>query len=40
MFIHIFGTVIETQLVICSINTVLMTIGLWIIGMPSLLVLG
>ncbi len=40
MFVHIFGTVIETQLIICSINTILMTIGLWIIGMSSLLVLG
>lgn len=38
-FISILGTVIETQLIICSINTILMTIGLWIIGMPSLLVL-
>ncbi len=38
-FITILGTVIETQLIICSINTVLMTLGLWLIGMPSLLVL-
>ncbi|HJD98887.1 AI-2E family transporter [Levilactobacillus brevis] len=39
-FVTIFGTVIETQLMICSINTVLMVIGLWLIGMPSLLILG
>ncbi|WP_125581304.1 AI-2E family transporter [Levilactobacillus cerevisiae] len=39
-FVHIFGTVIETQLLICTINTVLMVLGLWIIGMPSLLILG
>ncbi|WP_143462802.1 AI-2E family transporter [Levilactobacillus enshiensis] len=39
-FVHIFGTVIETQLVICTINTVLMVLGLWVIGMPSLLILG
>ncbi|WP_412990109.1 AI-2E family transporter [Pediococcus siamensis] len=38
-FVTILGTVIETQLIICTINTILMTIGLWIIGMPSLLVL-
>lgn len=38
-FINILGTVVETQLIICSINTVLMTIGLWIIGVPKLLVL-
>lgn len=39
-FVHIFGTVIETQLIICTINTILMVLGLWIIGMPSLLILG
>ncbi|MFC6260414.1 AI-2E family transporter [Levilactobacillus fujinensis] len=39
-FVHIFGTVIETQLVICTINTLLMVLGLWAIGMPSLLILG
>ncbi|KRN18959.1 hypothetical protein IV79_GL001803 [Pediococcus claussenii] len=38
-FITILGTVVETQLLICSINTCLMTIGLWIIGVPKLLVL-
>lgn len=39
-FVHIFGTVIETQLVICTINTILMVLGLWILKMPSLLILG
>lgn len=39
-FVHIFGTVIETQLLICTINTILMVLGLWAIGMPSLLILG
>lgn len=39
-FVHIFGTVIETQLLICTINTVLMVLGLWALGMPSLLILG
>lgn len=39
-FVQIFGTVIETQLLICSINTVLMVLGLWILHMPSLLILG
>ncbi|WP_367295156.1 AI-2E family transporter [Levilactobacillus yonginensis] len=39
-FVQIFGTVIETQLLICTINTILMVLGLWIIGMPSLLILG
>lgn len=39
-FVHIFGTVIETQLIICTINTILMVLGLWLIGMPSLLILG
>ncbi len=39
-FVNIFGTVLETQLVICTINTILMVLGLWIIGMPSLLILG
>lgn len=39
-FVRIFGTVIETQLMICSINTVLMVIGLWLLSMPNLLILG
>jgi len=39
-FVKIFGTVIETQLLICSINTLLMVLGLWILHMPSLLILG
>lgn len=39
-FVHIFGTVIETQLIICTINTILMVLGLWLLGMPSLLILG
>ncbi|WP_125545921.1 AI-2E family transporter [Levilactobacillus lindianensis] len=39
-FVHIFGTVIETQLLICTINTVLMVLGLWALGMTSLLILG
>ncbi|WP_261810124.1 AI-2E family transporter [Levilactobacillus humaensis] len=39
-FVQIFGTVIETQLLICTINTILMVLGLWAIGMPSLLILG
>lgn len=38
-FVRIFGTVIETQLMICSINTVLMVIGLWLLSMPNLLIL-
>lgn len=39
-FVQIFGTVIETQLIICTINTALMVLGLWILHMPSLLILG
>lgn len=38
-YVMILGTVIETQLVICSINTTLMTIGLWALGIPKLLLL-
>ncbi|AVK63885.1 AI-2E family transporter [Lactobacillus sp. CBA3606] len=38
-FILILGKIIETQLIICTINTILMTIGFFIIGMPSILVL-
>lgn len=38
-FVLILGTVIDTQLIICTINTVLMTIGLSLLGMPSILVL-
>ncbi|RRK10607.1 AI-2E family transporter [Lactiplantibacillus garii] len=38
-FIMILGRIIETQLIICTINTVLMTIGFMIIGMPSIMVL-
>jgi len=38
-FIMILGRIIETQLVICTINTILMTIGFVIIGMPSIMVL-
>jgi predicted PurR-regulated permease PerM len=38
-YVTILGTVIETQLIICSINTGLMVIGLWIIGVPKLLLL-
>ncbi|MFB9768848.1 AI-2E family transporter [Lactiplantibacillus modestisalitolerans] len=38
-FIMILGRIIETQLIICTINTALMTIGFLIIGMPSVLVL-
>ncbi len=34
-YVVILGTVIETQLVICIINTGLMVIGLWIIGVPN-----
>lgn len=39
-FVQIFGTVIETQLLICTINTLLMVLGLWLLHMPSLLILG
>lgn len=39
-FVRIFGTVLETQLIICTINTILMVLGLWVLGMPSLLILG
>lgn len=38
-YVLILGTVIETQLIICSINTGLMVIGLWIIGIPKLLLM-
>ncbi|TLQ04984.1 AI-2E family transporter [Pediococcus stilesii] len=38
-YVMILGTVIETQLIICSINTTLMTIGLWALGIPKLLLL-
>lgn len=38
-FIMILGRIIETQLIICTINTALMTVGFLIIGMPSVLVL-
>ena len=38
-FVMILGRIIETQLVICTINTILMTIGFIIIGMPSIMVL-
>ncbi|MFC6164196.1 AI-2E family transporter [Lactiplantibacillus dongliensis] len=38
-FVLILGKIIETQLIICTINTVLMTIGFVIIGMPSIMVL-
>jgi predicted PurR-regulated permease PerM len=38
-YVVILGTVIETQLVICIINTCLMVIGLWIIGVPKLLLM-
>lgn len=38
-FILILGRIIETQLIICTINTILMTIGFMIIGMPSIMVL-
>jgi len=38
-FVLILGKIIETQLIICTINTVLMTIGFIIIGMPSIMVL-
>lgn len=38
-YVVILGTVIETQLVICIINTGLMVIGLWIIGVPKLLLM-
>ncbi|MCG0575628.1 AI-2E family transporter [Lactiplantibacillus plantarum] len=38
-FVMILGRIIETQLVICTINTILMTIGFMIIGMPSIMVL-
>lgn len=39
-FILILGKVIETQLVICSINTILMLVGLYFIKIPNLLILG
>ena len=38
-FVLILGKIIETQLIICTINTILMTIGFAIIGMPSIMVL-
>jgi len=38
-FVLILGKIIETQLIICTINTILMTIGFMIIGMPSIMVL-
>ncbi|MFC6181322.1 AI-2E family transporter [Lactiplantibacillus daowaiensis] len=38
-FVLILGKIIETQLIICTINTLLMTIGFVIIGMPSIMVL-
>ncbi|VDG20367.1 AI-2E family transporter [Lactiplantibacillus mudanjiangensis] len=38
-FVLILGKIIETQLIICTINTILMTIGFVIIGMPSIMVL-
>ncbi|MYV16228.1 AI-2E family transporter [Furfurilactobacillus milii] len=38
-FVTILGTVVDTQLIICSINTILMTIGLFFLKMPSLMVL-
>lgn len=39
-FIYILGQIIEVQLVIDFINTILMMIGLTILGMPSAFVLG
>ena len=39
-YVSILGKVVETQLIICSINTILMLIGLWIIGIPKLLLVG
>lgn len=36
-FIHTFGKVIETQILISLINSILTTIGLWILGFPHLL---
>jgi predicted PurR-regulated permease PerM len=39
-FISSFGKVIEVQIVIASINGVLSTLGLWIIGFPHLLGFG
>ncbi|AVI93599.1 AI-2E family transporter [Oenococcus oeni] len=38
-FVLILGKIIETQLLICSINTLLMAIGLSLLKMPSLLLL-
>ncbi|MFT8323792.1 AI-2E family transporter [Oenococcus sicerae] len=38
-FVLILGKIIETQLLICTINTILMAIGLALIEMPSLLLL-
>lgn len=39
-FISSFGKVIEVQILIATINGVLSTIGLWIIGFPHLLGFG
>ncbi|EHN58878.1 MAG: AI-2E family transporter [Oenococcus sp.] len=38
-FVLILGKIIETQLLICTINTFLMTIGLFFLRMPDLLLL-
>ncbi|GAA3404168.1 AI-2E family transporter [Paenibacillus hodogayensis] len=38
-FIHTFGKVIETQLLIALINCVLTTLALWIMGFPNLIAL-
>lgn len=38
-FITILGRVVETQIIIGFINTILTTLGLYLIGMPNLLVL-
>lgn len=39
-FVLILGAIIDTQLIICTINTILMIIGLYLLKMPSWLVLG
>ncbi|RRG18155.1 AI-2E family transporter [Weissella viridescens] len=39
-FVVIFGGVIEVQLKIAFINTILMMLGMWVIQLPSILVMG
>ncbi|SMG18794.1 AI-2E family transporter [Paenibacillus aquistagni] len=36
-FVHTFGKVLETQLLIATINCILTTLGLWILGFPQLI---